>query len=296
VVIVGLILVLRRVVGDLQSSKLDLRELRWGWAVAAIFLYAMGTIPGGIFWYRVLIALGQKPKIGNALRAFFFSQLGKYVPGKAMVVVMRSTMISGPDVRTSVAVSSVFIETLTWMAVGAAIGCALLTVLYPEHSWLVWIGVPFALGSVAGLSPPILGRALKLVRRLKNANEDNGEIRLLDWKTIGLGWLLMSIGWTFVAASMWAVLKAVPGPEANWGHFGVAMESVTLSVVIGIAALIPGGFGVRELVIVPLLTRDFGAPKAFACAILIRLIWLIAEVGIVGIIQLGGKWRAIRSK
>lgn len=296
VVIAGLVLMLRGVIRDLQSSKIDLRQLRWEWLVASCVLYGLGTIPGGIYWHRVLIDMGQRPTWRRSLRAFFFSQLGKYVPGKAMVVVMRSTMISGPEVRPAIAVTSVFVETLTWMAVGATIGSLLLAFLHPEKQWLVPIGIGFAVCAFLSLSPPVLGRALQMARRLKGRADDGSEIRSVGYGTIARGWLLMSLGWTLVGASMWAVLKAVPGPSADWNHFGVAMECVTLSIVIGIASLIPGGLGVRELVIVPLLTRDFGAPKALACAILIRLIWLISEVGIVGIIQLGSSLRKARAR
>ncbi len=295
VVIAGLVVMLRGVLRDLQSSKIDLRELRWEWLVASCVLYGLGTIPGCIYWHRVLESMGQRPAWGRSLRAFFFSQLGKYVPGKAMVVVMRTSMISGPEVRPAIAVTSVFVETLTWMAVGATIGSLLLALLHPEQRWLAPIGIGFAVCAFLSLSPPVLGRALQMVRRLKGRTADESEIRSVSYGTIASGWLLMSLGWTMVGASMWAVLFAVPGPPAGWNHFGLAMECVTLSIVIGIASLIPGGLGVRELVIVPLLTRDFGAPKALTCAILIRLVWLISEVAIVGIIQLVTSWRKARA-
>jgi hypothetical protein len=158
-------------------------------------------------------------------------------------------------------------------------------VLHPERLWLLPVGIGFALASVVSISPPVLGRFLSLVRRLKNRGGEEQAAVHLDHGTIGRGWLLMTVGWFLVGASMWAVMRAVPGPEASSGHFWLALESVTLSVVVGIASLIPGGLGVRELVIVPLLTTEFGAAKALACAVLIRIVWLIAEVGIAVIIQ-----------
>ena len=291
-VIVGLVVMLRGVVRDLQNSKLEFKNVRWEWITAAGFLYALGTLPGGLYWHQVLIALGQRPTIGRSLRAFFFSQLGKYVPGKAMVVVMRTMLIAGPGVRAPIAVTSVFIETLTWMAVGATIGSILLALLHPQHLWLVVLGIAVAIGALIALSPPVLGFVLKRISTFAGSGPKDPDIHGLGTWVIVRGWLQMAVGWVLVAASLLAVLKAVPGPDANWSHFGVALECVTLSIVLGFASLIPGGLGVRELVIVPLLGRDFGAPKALACAIVIRLIWLIAEVSIVGIIQLGRRMRS----
>ena len=291
-VLIGLALMLRGVVRDLQTSKLDFRQIRWEWITAAGFLYALGTLPGAFYWHQVLVALGQRPTIGRSLRAYFFSQLGKYVPGKAMVVVMRTMLVAGPGVRAPIAVTAVFIETLTWMAVGATTGSLMVAWLNPQHTWLVVTGIAVAIGAIVPMSPPVLRYALTRISKVTGGSRKEPDIRGLGALVIARGWLQMAVGWTLVAASMWAVLKAIPGPDANGSHFAVALECVTLSIVLGFASLIPGGLGVRELVIVPLLSPDFGAPKALACAIVVRLVWLIVEVSLVGIIQWSGKGRA----
>lgn len=292
VVFVGLVIVLASIVRDLQASKLDFREIRWGWLAAAYVLYMVGTVPGGVFWHLVLNALGQRSPLNRSLRAFFFSQLGKYVPGKAMVVVMRTMMVAGPGMSTPIAVTSVFIETLTWMAVGAMIGSLMVAILNPQHTVLMVVGVLGAFAVLVLISPPVLGWTLKRAATIKGNTSGLADLRGLNSLTMVQGWVLMAVGWTFVAASFWAVLRALPGPEATLAHFALAMECVTLSIVVGIVSLIPGGLGVRELVMVPLLSRDFGAPKALACAIVVRLIWLISELSVVGIIHWSGKIRA----
>lgn len=291
VVVIGLIWMLRGAIRDLRNSNLELGKVRWEWISIAGILYALGTLPGGLYWHQVLWALGQRPTLGRSLRAFFFSQLGKYVPGKAMVVVVRAMLVAGPGVRAPIAVTSVFIETLTWMAVGATIGSLLLALLHPQHVWLKVIGLVVAIGAVVAISPPVLRFALTRISKLTGSGSKDPDIHGLSKWVIVRGWLQMAVGWLLVAGSLWAVLKAIPGPEADLSHFAIALECVTLSIVLGFASLIPGGLGVRELVIVPLLSPEFGAGKALACAIVIRLIWLIAEVSIVGIIQLSRRMR-----
>ena len=59
-------------------------------------------LPMWWFWYRTLQAFGQAPEGLSSLRAFFIGHLGKYVPGKAMVVVLRTALVRGARVDTEV--------------------------------------------------------------------------------------------------------------------------------------------------------------------------------------------------
>lgn len=112
--------------GQLRESEFDFRAVEWFWWVAAVATYILTMILSCVFWHRVLLALGQRPKFRKSMLAFFASQLGKYIPGKAMVVVIRTDMIRGDEVRTAPAAASVFVETLTWIFVGSAIASLLL--------------------------------------------------------------------------------------------------------------------------------------------------------------------------
>ena len=62
------------------------------------------------------------------MRAYLVSHLGKYVPGKAMVVVMRAGLSMPYGARGATAAIATFYETLVMMAAGslmAALGFAL---------------------------------------------------------------------------------------------------------------------------------------------------------------------------
>ncbi|MEZ6092742.1 MAG: hypothetical protein R3C03_00675 [Pirellulaceae bacterium] len=73
------------------------------------------------FWSRVLKSYGEPAPFVPAFRAFVCSQLGKYLPGKAMVVVIRTGMARGFGVTAGPAVAGTFVETLMWIFVGAQI-------------------------------------------------------------------------------------------------------------------------------------------------------------------------------
>ena len=93
--------------------------------------------------------------------------------------------------------------------------------------------------------------------------------------------------------SLWAVLKSLPhrraaGPLVSqlWPRL---TASVSLAVVAGFLSLLPGGLGVRELVLDELMTEPFGAMVALVSAVLLRFVWLLAElmVSVILYIELG---------
>jgi uncharacterized membrane protein YbhN (UPF0104 family) len=86
----------------------SLTDLQWGWLAAACVLYVAGLLPAGIYWHRLLAALGVETRLVRALRAYYIGHLGKYVPGKAMVVLLRAGMVRARTVeRPAAAVPSV---------------------------------------------------------------------------------------------------------------------------------------------------------------------------------------------
>ena len=78
-----------------ELTQRDEGHWHWqpGWLVAAGLIYLAGLLPFALFWFRVLRVLGQRPTLRETLRAYYIGHLGKYVPGKAMVVVMRTALI-----------------------------------------------------------------------------------------------------------------------------------------------------------------------------------------------------------
>ncbi len=59
------------------------------WLVASGLLYLCGMLPACLFWRRVLRVLGIKAGLLQTIRAYYIGHLGKYVPGKALVVLLR---------------------------------------------------------------------------------------------------------------------------------------------------------------------------------------------------------------
>ena len=131
-------------------KQLDTRDLSWdpAWLVLAGFLYLTGSLFCTWFWWWSLRSLGQRPGFFAILRAYYVGHLGKYVPGKALVPIIRTALIRGPQVHTGLAVVTVFYETLTVMAAGALLAVLLAGSWMGTEAQGLWILVVLA---VAGL-------------------------------------------------------------------------------------------------------------------------------------------------
>ncbi len=286
----------RRTLAD-AWDKLDEHPWRFhpGWLAASGVVYLLGLLPAAVYWHRVLRVLGQEPRLGESIRAYYISHLGKYVPGKAMVIVIRAGLVRGNRVNTAVAAASVFLETLTMMAVGAFLAAAILAVRFREHHVLLAVAV--GLMVLAGL--PTIPPVFRFLARLAGVGRANPAVReqlaRFGQVTLLAGWAYMTVCWIVLGASLWLVLRgmSVEGLDLM-AQLPLYVAAVALAMVAGFLSLIPGGAVVRELVLAELMVPHFGEVVAVVSAVLLRVVWLVAELIISTILYVGGV-RADRS-
>lgn len=277
VVVAGVALALGRAWGDLRREPVDWTAIQWWWLFPAVPLYWATLGLAWWFWHRLLTCFRQPTTVGRSCAAFFLSQLGKYVPGKAMVVVIRCAAVAGPGIAATAVAAAAFIETLTWIAIGAAIAGGLVVVFWSEHASLGWTaGIAMLLAGLP-VMPPVIRRALSLgvVRRMLPGLADvaRGLTYGVMWEGLGL----LTLAWSLNALSLWCVMRAIVGGEISLADWPLALLAVTTSTVVGFMSLVPGGLGVRELVVVPILGPRVGAPAAIMIAVVIRVIGIAAE-------------------
>ena len=106
----------------------DIRQHEIALQISAGLVRALGPVlPGRAVALRTVLratccrrAPRRSPSL-PAMRAYLISHLGKYVPGKAMVVVMRARMSAPHGARASTSAIATFYETLVMMASGGLI-------------------------------------------------------------------------------------------------------------------------------------------------------------------------------
>jgi uncharacterized membrane protein YbhN (UPF0104 family) len=285
--IVAVVLWLVRGTLDQSWSRLqsDLHEhprtVSPNWLVLSGGLYLLALLPEGLFWQWALKALGQDVGWLETLRAYYIGHLGKYVPGKAMVIVLRTGLIQSHRVDTGIAVASVFLETLTMMAVGACIAVPVLTIWFTNNPAFIATAVGMAI--VAGLPtlPPVFSRLARMQGVGRSSPIVAQKLAGFDYRTLIYGWTAMTLGWVVMGASLWALLRGLDLPADFVQSWYLYTAITAMAVVVGFASMIPGGLVTREAVFTgllgPLVGGDVMAPIV---AVALRLTWLLAELSI----------------
>ena len=288
----------RRAVRMFQESGTQDLEFSWSWAIAAGAVYGLGWIPSVWFWRRMLMSCGETVPVWDAMRAYFCGHLGKYVPGKATVLVIRSGLLRPCGVPIRLSALTATFETLIMMGVGAALATALAPLLFsPEWlvkspTWLQWfVARPWLMAGLVTIGCigllPVLAKLLTTVVYKLTPLEMRGEGRSMHLSA----WLLaeafgvLIIGWVLLAISLGLTIRAVGGSVSPL-DLPVLTGSVSAATVLGFVAIFaPGGLGVREgilIVTLQTLRPDVAESQAIAASVLLRLVWFIVEVTIAG--------------
>lgn len=270
-------------------------QIQPGWLAAAGAIYLLGLLPAAVFWGRVLRAMGQEVGWWDVFRAYYIGHLGKYVPGKAMVVILRAGLVRGTRAATSLAAASVFYETLSMMAVGACLAAGALALRLRDQHALVLLALGLMAASGLPTLPPVFRRLARWAGVGRSDKTLHDRLDRIGLAVLLEGWIAMTLSWLALALSLWATLRAMGMASCDLAaHWTDYLACVTLSMVAGFASLIPGGLGVRDGILLSLLSRllTLGALQATAASALLRLVWLVAELVGSAILYAAGRWRA----
>ncbi len=279
-------------------------EFRGEWIAVAAICYVLALLPASIFWYVALRALGQHPGFWEAIGAYYIGHLGKYVPGKAMVIILRAGLIRGDRVDTGVAAASVFLESLTWVSVGAVLAAGYLATNVAHHASFLWLSVGIMVATGVPTLPRVFPRLAKLAGVGKADPVILKKLDGLGMRTTVIGWFLMTASWFFMGLANWATFRAMGLP--NGGTFAEIPRFVAagaLAIVGGFVAVFsPGGVGIREAVLaqvmIPYLRRmtSHAEVVAWGSAIVFRLVSVVSELAISAMLYSAGLARTASSR
>jgi hypothetical protein len=283
---------------DLAVRRISLR-FEPLWLMAGALLYLAGLLACGRFYERILRCSSSPVGLGPALRAYLVSHLGKYVPGKAMVVVIRVGMVVPFGARGPTAAIATFYETLVMMAAGGLVAAAgfaagpgsdrvelavplLGRVVFPIYGLAALSALVLGLAFLMVVLPPVFTRLAGVVSLPIPGVGPEALPRLSAW-LLAQGLLWSSAGWIMLGLSQIAVVGSF-APEgarvlAAPGFLPVVIGSVALATVAGfVVAVLPGGLGVREGVLMSALAPAVGTDRSVVAALVLRLVWVGAEL------------------
>jgi hypothetical protein len=240
-------------------------------------LYLVGLGLFGCFYTRILTHSPTPVLFLPAVRAYYISHLGKYVPGKALVVVMRAGLSASSGARPATAAFATLYETLVMMAAGGTIG--VLGFLVPPVQWIP-LAVSAGLGAafLVVVAPRVFPWVSKLIS-VPFPGVGPDAFPFFSGRLLGEGLLWSVAGWVFLGLSEVAVISAIAPRTVALDLWPVIIASVALATVAGFAvAVLPAGLLVREWVLMTTLVPAVGENVAVVSTLLLRLVWVVAEV------------------
>ena len=269
---------------ELADAPIDIAG---GWLVLAGILYLAGMLPMALFWRLVLHRFEQPTAWQRVIRAYYLGHLGKYVPGKAMVIAIRTAAVTSERASPRAIIVSVFLETLTFMASGAVLAALVAPLLRDVSSSMIAMALGLAVVAGTPCLPPIARwLATRVAGGANNSDVPHNDWpRAITWSLVTCGLVLALVSWLVLAIGLWATARAVGGvdatPFANWP---VWIECAALPMVAGFLSLLPGGVGVRDVLVAGLLAPHTSPAAALVIATLWRLVSLLSELAICGIL------------
>lgn len=239
------------------------------WAMYAVLIWGWRTVlEGWREWLRIV----------DAARIWTISSLGAYIPGKVWSIAGMAVMAQQRGVSGATAMGSAVVMQLIAIATGASLAAALVASVLLDRlldGWGSILAIGCAgctlLGAIALTSPSVTRRIGFLLRR-------PDAIRPVDPTALAAAVMANLAAWAgYGIALQLLALGTLHGVVLPWT---VATGAFAASYVIGfLAVLLPGGIGVREGILIVLLSPSIGFAPAAALAVASRIATTVTQVG-----------------
>jgi hypothetical protein len=282
---VGALLVALGFLGALVVSQWQaLQSFNWSFRPQWLALSFLGLILAWVLelsiWRFILASLGGSLRWARAAQVWFLSNIVRYIPGNIWQFLGMAELAADDGVSRISTLASIVLHQALSTAVGLVLAAvyfavagrgALLDLVRP-FLWLVPLGLLLC-------QPRVLEWGLNFIlTRLKrppvHVTLTWPQIWLILLGYLGV-WLLMGSGFALLGASLTPITPAL---------FAALVATWAAAYVIGYLSLLtPSGLGVREGVMVLLLTPLLPVPVPTVLALVARLWMVCAEVVLAGV-------------
>ncbi|QDT99627.1 lysylphosphatidylglycerol synthase transmembrane domain-containing protein [Gimesia aquarii] len=279
-----------------QGEAITKIQIKPTWLILSGICYFVAWLPSVWFWQQLMIASSERTTFWPTARAYYCGHLGKYIPGKVSVLLIRATLLKDFGVRVSVAMLTAAYETLAVMGVGLVVFLALVPyVINAEQSteWPAWIQsiqsrpllVPFLFCFTLFVSLPLLSRLLKRISqkmsKLESEESSESQQASISIRLLYAGVLVFLISWSLHGLSLGLVIASLGDQGLVLRQWPLWTAAVSAALALGFAVLFaPAGLGIREGLLVAILTGcpEIGPVNAFVAALLMRIVSFTSEI------------------
>ncbi len=240
-----------------------------GWIALSVLVVFLTYAIQIASWRRLLAGWAQRLPYGRAARIWLVVNLGRYVPGKVWSVAGLVVLAQRAGVEPWAAGASA----LAIQAVGIGTAVALVAAATPGAASPLRLTAA-ALVSIATIAFLVWDRAAQRLVRLVGSN---AQFRPLPIVAVAESTGLSLLSWITYGVAFWLLARGLGLPGAL--PIARAAGVFALGYILGLLALFaPGGVGVREVVLIGLLTPALGAGGAVALSVASRILLTLTEV------------------
>ena len=261
---------------NLKELTIVRDSLRFDWLLLCMsfLIVVLIVCTGGLAWILILKALGQKIYIIEGLKIQNYANISKYIPGFLWPYASKVYLSKKVGIIEKISGLSILLEFFLLIFVGFFVSLF----FFPKD---ILSNYPYLKEN--SLSLQVLGIGLLLLiliiiifqfgliqRKLKLSFFFKKELLLISSLLLCLNWLGLGIG-------LWLISKSIYTLTSN--NIGYFVFSFAVSMIAGILILpVPNGVGVRESIMVFLLSTQLPSSIAVILAVLSRLLIIIGEV------------------
>ena len=254
---------------DVRAALASLGLLAIAAAMLSVLLALLAMMQ---VWRLLLAALGSPLPARAAARIMFVGQLGKYLPGSIWPVVAQMELGTAYKVPRHNSASASVLTMVMSLFTGLLI--ALVTLPFVAGStpyWWAFLAAPILL---VCLHPKVLNRGLGLLLRL--ARRPALEKPLAGRAVAGaLAWALAQ--WILYGLQIWLLATRLGAPYGTGAL--LATGAFAFAWCVGfLVVFAPAGAGVREVLLVAMLSPVLGVGAATAVTLLSRVVTTVGDL------------------
>ncbi|MGL3198127.1 MULTISPECIES: lysylphosphatidylglycerol synthase domain-containing protein [Curtobacterium] len=276
--VVAVAFLARSIAGQWPDIVEDFASLDAPTVVIGVVATLVALVANMLSWRAMMAASGFRLRLGPASSIFFVGQLGKYIPGGVWSIAAQAELGRAHGLqRTSSAVAALA-SMLVSMVTAALVGIVAVLLGTPDGLATFWWLIPFVLLGLVSLTPPVLGRLIRVAfRLLRRPAQDT----TLTWPgtVMSLVWSLAM--WVAYGVQATVVLRAFGADSPVL--FPVAVGAYAVAWLVGFLVVIaPAGIGPREGVLVLLLGAVASGAGPLALAVISRAFMTLGDVVLAG--------------
>ena len=233
------------------------------WVAASFGVLILGLIANALSWTTILNGLGHTLPVARGAQIMLVGQLGKYVPGSVWAYVLQMEL----GRQHGVARARVLVTSLYAAGIGVVssliLGAFALPQISSGHPALLWLFVLLPVG-LACLHPAVMTFLANLALRLFRREPLEHQVRI--------GTIAKAVGYSLASYVLYGVhLWLLTNGTVAFSEVVLMSAALSLGFTVGLFAFIlPSGVGVREAVLIGLLSVVIPVAEASAISLVSR--------------------------